>query len=58
MTYQQAGLFAVIKRITGWVVFLPALFSTIISLANLIHAFTEKKQGINGVMQDFFTSGR
>ncbi|NPE59655.1 hypothetical protein HLB27_11065 [Dickeya dadantii] len=53
MTYRQAGLFAVIKRIAGWVIFLPALLSTIISLSNLIHAFTEKKQGINGVMQDF-----
>lgn len=53
MTYQQAGLFAVVKRITGWVVFLPALLSTVISLANLVHVFTEKKQGINGVIQDF-----
>ncbi|WJV65117.1 YniB family protein [Pectobacteriaceae bacterium CE70] len=53
MTYQQAGRVAVVKRIAGWIVFIPAMLSTLISLANLIHAFTERKQGINGVMQDF-----
>lgn len=53
MTYQQAGRIAVVKRIVGWVIFIPALLSTIVSLANLIHAFTERQTGINGVMQDF-----
>ncbi|AXW88063.1 hypothetical protein AU509_02345 [Lonsdalea britannica] len=53
MTYQQAGLIAVVKRIAGWIIFIPAVLSTIISLANVIYDFTERKQGINGVMQDF-----
>ncbi|MFP1754803.1 YniB family protein [Lonsdalea quercina] len=53
MTYQQAGLIAVVKRIAGWLIFIPAVLSTLISLANVIYDFTERKQGINGVMQDF-----
>ncbi|WP_192456628.1 YniB family protein [Musicola keenii] len=53
MTYQQAGRIAVFKRIAGWILFIPALLSTVISLANLVHTFTEKTQGINGVLQDF-----
>ncbi|MGK3445190.1 YniB family protein [Escherichia coli] len=32
MTYQQAGRIAVLKRILGWVIFIPALISTLISL--------------------------
>ena len=34
MTYQQAGRIAVLKRILGWVIFIPALISTLISLLN------------------------
>ncbi len=36
MTYQQAGRVAVIKRIAGWLVFIPALLSTLISIINCL----------------------
>lgn len=32
MTYQQAGRVAIGKRILGWIIFIPALISTLISL--------------------------
>lgn len=53
MTYQQAGRIAIIKRILGWVVFIPALLSTLISLLNFIYQHTEATKGINAVMMDF-----
>ncbi|MCG8709948.1 YniB family protein [Brenneria sp. 4F2] len=53
MTYQQAGRVAVVKRIAGWIIFIPALLSTIISFANYLYAFTQKKQGIDAVLLDF-----
>ncbi|MFI8416506.1 YniB family protein [Serratia sp. NPDC078593] len=53
MTYQQAGRIAIIKRILGWVVFIPALMSTLISLLNFIYQHTEVTKGINAVMMDF-----
>lgn len=53
MTYQQAGRVAVLKRILGWVVFIPALLSTIISLLNFIYEHSKAQQGINAVMLDF-----
>ncbi|MBJ7220679.1 MULTISPECIES: YniB family protein [unclassified Brenneria] len=53
MTYQQAGRLAVVKRIAGWIIFIPALLSTIISLANYLYAYTQKKQGIDAVLLDF-----
>ncbi|EOA8172179.1 hypothetical protein ACIMP8_003723, partial [Salmonella enterica] len=28
MTYQQAGRIAILKRVVGWVIFIPALLST------------------------------
>jgi hypothetical protein len=31
MTYQQAGRIAVLKRLAGWVIFIPALISTLVS---------------------------
>lgn len=53
MTYQQAGRIAVLKRIAGWVVFIPALLSTLVSLLNFIYAQSKQTQGINAVMIDF-----
>lgn len=45
MTYQQAGFIAIIKRIAGWILFIPALLSTCISLANYVYQYTQKKAG-------------
>lgn len=53
MTYQQAGRIALAKRIAGWIFFIPALLSTLISLANYVYEYTQKKQGIDAVLMDF-----
>ncbi len=53
MTYQQAGRIAILKRIVGWVVFIPAVISTLISLMKFMDGFTDKQPGINAVMLDF-----
>lgn len=53
MTYQQAGRVAVLKRVAGWVVFIPALLSTMVSLLNFIYSQSKQTQGINAVMLDF-----
>jgi len=53
MTYQQAGRIALLKRIAGWVIFIPALISTFISVLKFMYAYSEKQAGINAVMLDF-----
>ncbi|MTH46877.1 YniB family protein [Intestinirhabdus alba] len=53
MTYQQAGRIAILKRIAGWVIFIPALISTLISALKFMYAHSEKQDGINAVMLDF-----
>ncbi|WP_312240460.1 YniB family protein [Pantoea sp.] len=53
MTYQQAGRIAILKRVAGWVIFIPALLSTIISLLGFMFKHSEKQPGINAVMLDF-----
>ena len=53
MTYQQAGRIAIIKRIAGWVIFIPAVVSTLISVLKFMYAQSEKQAGINAVMLDF-----
>ena len=53
MTYQQAGRLAIVKRIAGWVIFIPAVISTLISLLKFMDQHSEKKAGINAVMSDF-----
>ncbi|WP_045046562.1 YniB family protein [Rouxiella chamberiensis] len=53
MTYQQAGRVAVLKRILGWVIFIPALLSTVISLLNFFYEQARAEKGINAVMVDF-----
>jgi hypothetical protein len=53
MTYQQAGRIAVLKRILGWVIFIPALISTLISVLKFMYEHSEKQPGIDAVMMDF-----
>ncbi|MCI1898761.1 MAG: YniB family protein [Enterobacter sp.] len=53
MTYQQAGRVAVLKRIAGWVIFIPAVISTLISVLKFMYDHSEKQAGINAVMLDF-----
>ncbi len=53
MTYQQAGRIAILKRVVGWVIFIPALLSTLISVLKFMYAHSEKQEGINAVMLDF-----
>lgn len=53
MTYQQAGRIAVLKRIAGWVIFIPAVISTLISVLKFMYNHSEKQPGINAVMLDF-----
>ncbi len=53
MTYQQAGRIAVLKRVVGWVIFIPAVISTLISILKFMYQHSEKQPGINAVMLDF-----
>jgi len=53
MTYQQAGRVAVLKRTAGWIIFILALLSTLISLLGFLEKSQEQREGINAVMQDF-----
>ncbi len=53
MTYQQAGRIAVLKRVVGWVLFIPAVLSTLISILKFMYAHSDKQPGINAVMLDF-----
>lgn len=53
MTYQQAGRVAILKRVAGWIIFILALISTLISLMGFLEKSREKREGINAVMQDF-----
>ncbi|SFM94312.1 GlyGly-CTERM domain-containing protein [Izhakiella capsodis] len=53
MTYHQAGRIAIAKRILGWVIFIPAFISTLISLLKFLDLHHDKDDGINAVMRDF-----
>ena len=53
MTYQQAGRIAILKQIAGWVIFIPTVISTIISVLKFMYDHSEKQAGINAVMLDF-----
>ncbi|WLI77139.1 YniB family protein [Kosakonia sp. H02] len=53
MTYQQAGRIAVLKRVLGWGIFIPAVISTIISVLKFMYDHSDKQPGINAVMLDF-----
>ena len=51
MTYQQAGRIAVLKRIAGWVIFIPAVISTLISVLKFMYDHSEKQPGINVMIE-------
>lgn len=53
MTYQQAGRIAILKRVAGWVIFIPAALSTLISILKFMYQHSEKQPGIDAVMMDF-----
>lgn len=53
MTYQQAGRIAILKRVAGWILFIPALLSTLISILGFMFKHSEKQPGIDAVMLDF-----
>ncbi len=53
MTYQQAGRIAILKRVLGWVIFIPTIISTVISVLKFMYDHSEKQPGINAVMLDF-----
>lgn len=53
MTYQQAGMMAIIKRILGWILCVIALLSTLISLLNYLLLTSHKQTGIDAVVSDF-----
>ncbi len=46
MTYQQAGRIAVIKSILGWVIFIPAVLSTLISVLKFMYEHSEKNPAL------------
>ncbi|REF27925.1 YniB-like protein [Xenorhabdus cabanillasii] len=53
MTYHQARYVAIAKRLLGWIIFVPAFLSTLVSVANLIWQHEVKGEGINAVLNDF-----
>ncbi|KLU14557.1 MULTISPECIES: YniB family protein [Xenorhabdus] len=64
MTYQEARYVAIVKRILGWIIFIPSLLSTFVSVINLaagqhgikgngIKGDSIGDAGINAVLNDF-----
>ena len=53
MTYQQAGRIAILKRIAGWVIFIPTLISSLISMLKFAYADSETPSGSDAVIMDF-----
>ncbi|MGV3344235.1 YniB family protein [Enterobacteriaceae bacterium LUAb1] len=53
MTLQQAGRVAVIRRICGWIFFMVALLSTLVSLLGFLYNNSQKQPGMNAVLVDF-----
>lgn len=53
MTYQQEGHIAILKRVAGWIIFIPAFLSTIASLMNFLFTHSDKHPGISAVLIDF-----
>ncbi len=53
MNYQQTGRIAIGKRIAGWVIFIPALVSTLVSVMNFLFIHSDKQPGIDAVLSDF-----
>lgn len=53
MNYQQAGKLAIGKKILGWVLFIPAVISTAISMMNYLFINSDNQPGIDSVLTDF-----
>lgn len=53
MNYQRAGYQAIIQRVLGWILFLSALLSTVISILNFLYLHTKQDKGVNAVAMDF-----
>ena len=53
MNYQQIGRIAIAKKIAGWVLFIPATLSTVISFLNFLFIHSDKQPGIDSVLSDF-----
>lgn len=54
MSYQYAGLYAILKRVLGWLIFIPAFISTAVSLIGLAAIQRPNGDGVNAVINDFF----
>ncbi|BET97081.1 YniB family protein [Xenorhabdus taiwanensis] len=53
-TYQKTGYVAIAKRILGWIIFVPSLLSTFVSVINLAAGqHGVKSDGVNAVLNDF-----
>ena len=53
MNYQQTGRIAIVKKIAGWVLFIPAVISTVVSVLNFLFIHSDKQPGIDAVLSDF-----
>lgn len=53
MNYQQAGKLAIGKKILGWILFIPSVLSTAISMMNYLFINSDKQPGIDAVLTDF-----
>ena len=53
MNYQQTGRIAIAKKIAGWVLFIPAVISTVVSVLNFLFIHSDKQPGIDAVLSDF-----
>lgn len=53
MTLSQSRTQSVIKKVIGWVLFLLAAISTLISMLGYLSSHTQKIAGVNAVLSDF-----
>lgn len=53
MTLSQSRSQAVVKKISGWIIFLIAVISTVVSLLSYLSSHTQNIAVINAVLSDF-----
>ncbi|MBD2804532.1 hypothetical protein ID855_07445 [Xenorhabdus sp. ZM] len=53
MIYQQVGYFSIVKRMLGWLIFVPAFLSTFASVINLAWQQGIQGDGIHAIFNDF-----
>lgn len=53
MNYQQTGRIAIGKKVAGWLLFIPAVISTLVSLMNYLYIHSDNQPGIDAVLTDF-----